>query len=213
MLSSIYQDPVFSGLLTSAILALIAVVWRRAIKQYKRAMGHLEGDWFGHIIVDLDRQMIVHEVNFSLSLNIFRPVRVSMKEVSAEQFQYAGYAKAVDRLVICYLEGVSQFDEAFMILRCPFNKGSRLDYINGILAGVNQNSHPGAAFILLARARLTKDAVLSELPKQAGPILVDSDPSQIEARKLKALSPSEPPASSEAKTTGRKPTRSAKSKT
>ena len=184
-LVEIYKDPIVSGLLTTLITAIIAALWRLTIRRYRKAIGYLEGDWFGHLLADGNTQLIIHELNFNFTLNPIRPVKVTMKELSDEHFRYEGHAKAIDRLVICYLDGQSQFDEAFLVLRSPFNKGVKLDYMSGILSGVTHNSHPGAAFILLSRSRLSKESVIAELPAQPGPIVVDADPIAIETRKLK----------------------------
>jgi hypothetical protein len=181
----LYQDPIISGLLSAAVLAVLGWVWRRSLKQLKSNFGHIEGEWFGHVLAANKSILVVHEILFELSLNPFQKFKVFMEEKTEESFRYTGKANAIDRHVFCHMTGVSQFDEAFLVLRVPFNRGQKLDYINGILGGVTHNSFPGATFILLARSRLSIETVVAELPKVSGPIIVDADPQQVEGRKIK----------------------------
>jgi hypothetical protein len=189
MLSSVYQDPVVSSLVAAAVAGSLAWLWRKLVKQQAQHFAHLEGDWFAHLLVRQRQELVIHELSFKIGYNPFRPLKIAMQELSDEQFRYHGYAVAKDKYLFCYLDGKSQFDRSFVVLRVPFNKGIKLDYLNGIMTGITHREFPGSTFLLLARARLTTETVESEFPANGGPIIVDTDPKQVEERKLGTSEP------------------------
>ena len=181
-LKLVYDNPVGSGILVAAIIGSMGLIYRWIIRRCYRKFEFLVGAWYGHIVMSNKFEMVVHEVNIAYSKNLFRPSSISMREISSAQFVSKGYVRVEDDYVYAYLVGERHSTRDVIIAKCPFNRTDKLDYLNGVIAGVTQKGFACAATILLSRSQLTLPNVRDQLPILCGPIIVDRLPEAVMER-------------------------------
>ena len=164
---------VATSLAVAAVIAVLGLIARRAMKRFDRDLAPFLGDYRAYHLVLSKDSIVTWGAKFERH---WLGLKMTLEEEGEAKYAYEGKLRFRGNVFYCSLEAKTHEAEAFLVGQNPFNKSKPVDSFFGILCGINQEINPASAKLLFSRYVLSDAQVRLEFSDSQSAILVSQLP-------------------------------------
>lgn len=180
-----YLNEILVSVVSAGIIGLMTWLYKRFLNSRPR-FTPLLGEYIGYYFIKSDQLLMEQKITITLSWN-FR-FKIEIIEKSSAKYQYKGYLYFEDDRLFGFLKGKKHPARSFISMIYPFNRGEKIQSLNGIFAGITQDKNPAAIKVHWSRHVKSEEAIRLEFdPQQTKHIVVKKD--TVENELVKDISP------------------------